>query len=419
MTKLSGPLEYSSLPPLKKQAASRTPERNLSLDLLKAAAILMVIFYHNGQLNPASVIDNLVMLLPSAAVPCFFMASGAVFFHRPFDMQKHLRRILRFYLTVVAWKAVYLILYRYWGAPADGSLRNLLSYLFLFQHLDGVGTAHFWFMDAMLTVMLAAPVLYLCYHVRDNEETQPGRQGTVHSVRAHMHTAHTHTHAHELLPGHSQLLLFLLAVLVLFNQFPAAGNLLAGLLARIIGKPEWNLSPLGEINPFSFRYSNYFTYYLLGALLIEYKETISARAAAALTLLGTAGLLCIKYIQTGSFCWNGVYLESGYYWFSTMLLASGLFLLATQHPVREHSGAGWIAKHVGSATMGIFYLHVPLIYILSPMIFSRLEAYHSWWLNLAEACLVAGVSLVFVKGFRMIKTLAAIIPCLPHSPKNN
>ena len=345
--------------------------RNLSLDLLKAIAILMVIFYHNGQLNPDSVADNLLMMIPNAAVPCFFMASGAVFFHRSFDMQKHLRRILRFYLTIVAWKFIYLVLYWHWGAPVNGSLRALLSYLLLFQHLEGVGTAHFWFMDAMLTVMFVSPLLYACYHIKEDEIFRSS----------------------SLLPGHSQLLLFLLAGLLLFNQLPAAGNLVIRVLSQLAGKPEWNISPLGEINPFSFRYSNYFTYYLLGGLLMEYRERFSGRTAALLAFLGTTGLVFIKYTLTGSFRWNGIYLESGYYWFSTMLLAAGLFLFPLHLDMGEHKPATWIAKYVGASTMGIFYLHIPLIFILSPVVFARLQPYNGWLVNLAESCLVILFSL--------------------------
>lgn len=369
MTKPNTPLKYQQNPFQEPKTPAHKTGRDLSLDLLKAFAILMVIFYHNGQLNPDSVTDNLLMLIPNAAVPCFFMASGAVFFHRPFNMRKHLARIARFYMTIIAWKAVYLLLYRYWGAPANGSVRALLSYLLLFQHLEGVGTTHFWFMDAMLAVMLVSPILYLCYHTNDGKNAEP---------------------------RHSQLFLFLLVVLVLFNQLPAAGNLLLRIISQWTGRPEWNISALGEINPFSFRYSNYFTYYLLGALLMEYRGKFTMRIPTALTLTGTVGLFCVKYIQTGSFRWNGIYLESGYYWISTMFLATGLFLFATNLTVREASPAGYIAKYVGAATIGFFYLHIPLIFVLAPSVFSKLQPYNGWLVNLAESCLIIVLSLPII-----------------------
>lgn len=407
MTKPTEPVSYPSNHHISQQSPQPprpASGRNLSLDLLKALAILLVIFYHNGQLNPASIADNLLMTLPNAAVPCFFMASGAVFFHRPLDMKKHLRRMLRFYLVVVCWKLIYLVLYRHWGAPAEGSVRALLSYLLLFQHLEGVGTAHFWFMDAMLTVMLAAPVLYLCYQIRDDGTASfPG------SGRNLSQTASFRAFGGRVtLPGHSQLLLFLLAALVLFNQLPAAGNLVLRVVSQLTGLPEWNISPLGEVNPFSFRYSNYFTYYLLGGLLMEYRERFSVKTAAAFALAGSMGLFCIKYIQTGSFRWNGIYLESGYYWFSTMLLAAGLFLLTIRLHIREHSPAACIASWVGASTMGIFYLHIPLIFVLAPAVFTRLLPYNGWSVNLAESCLVILLSLPIIWAGRKIPVIRSL-----------
>lgn len=407
MTKPTEPVSYPSNHHISRQSPQPprpTSGRNLSLDLLKALAILLVIFYHNGQLNPDSIADNLLMMLPNAAVPCFFMASGAVFFHRPFDMKKHLRRMFRFYLVVAGWKLIYLVLYRYWGAPAEGSARALLSYLLLFQHLEGVGTAHFWFMDAMLTVMLAAPVLYLCYQIRDDGTAPLADSGQTLSQTASFRVFGRRV----TLSGHSQLLLFLLAALVLFNQLPAAGNLALRIVSQITGQPEWNISPLGEINPFSFRYSNYFTYYLLGGLLMEYNERFSLKTSAALALAGAAGLLCVKYIQTGSFRWNGIYLESGYYWFSTMLLAAGLFLLTARLHIREHSPAGCVASWVGASTMGIFYLHIPLIFVLTPAVFARLLPYNGWLMNLAESCLVILLSLPIIWAGRKIPVIRSM-----------
>lgn len=358
-------------------------ERNLSLDFLKACAIFLVVFFHNVQLNPDSFIDNLFMLLPYAAVPCFFMASGAVFFHRPFRLRRHLLRMFSCYLVMVAWKIVYLIFYLSQGAPFDGSLRKIFSYLFLFQTLDGVGTAHFWFMEAMLTVLLAAPLLYLCYHA-ESENCGP---------------------ADRIFPGHSRLLWYLLMILFLFNQFTAAAGLLMHLLSILLGKPALDVAPLGEINPFSFRYSNYFTYYLLGGLLLEQKHRITKKTALFMAAAGITGLLLIKFIQTGSWRWEGILLQSGYYWISTMLLAAGLFLSALHLNIRGQTAAGRFAGVLGSSTMGVFYLHIPLIFILTPLLFEPLSTWNSWLLNAAESLFICLIALIISRAGRHIPLL--------------
>ena len=345
--------------------------RDLSLDFLKGLAILLVVFFHNIQLNPASIADNLFMLAGGAAVPCFFLVSGALFFRQSFSMEKHIRRMLRFYLVMVAWRAIYLGLYHAWGTPLPGSMRPLLSYLFLFQSLDGVETSHFWFMDAMLTVMLIAPLLKVC------------------------------------MDEHRKLVYYLMALLFLFNQLVADGNLLFALIARMTGKGAWDISAFAEISPFSFRYSNYMLYYLLGGLLMEHREKASKKTSCLMMAAGLCGLVLIKYLQSGTIRWQGLHITSAYYWISTMALACGMFLFATNNLRRWLCPACrvnpdrfcplvWFANTVGSSTLGIFYLHIPLIFILRPGLFEPLASYNGWMLNLAESLLIVGIACVII-----------------------
>lgn len=369
---------------------SEQKSRDRALDFLKAVAILLVVCFHNVQLNPASIADSIFMLLCGAAVPCFFLVSGALFFRQRFSMEKHIRRTIRFYLVMVAWRIIYLLIYHHLGAPLSGSLRPLLSYLFLFQSLDGVETSHFWFMDAMLTVMLLAPVLKLC------------------------------------MDEHRKLAYYLMALMFLFNQLVADGNLLFALIARLTGKGAWEVSAFAEISPFSFRYSNYMLYYMLGAVLMEYQEkrltecqeprlaeSLSAKLRSLrphplltpclMMAAGLGGLVLIKYLQSGTFRWQGLHITSAYYWVSTMLLACGMFLLVTQNwnrwicpaeptPRKHFCPLVWFADTVGTSTLGIFYLHIPLIFLLRPVLFEPLAQYNGWLLNLVESLLVVRIA---------------------------
>lgn len=337
--------------------------RDHSLDFLKGIAIIMVIFFHNVQLNPNHVIDNLFMLAANAAVPCFFLVSGAVFFTRPFHMKKHIRRMIQFYIVSVLWRAAYFLFYRFHGAPFDGSLRTLFSYLFFFQTMPGVETSHFWFIDAFLTVMLAAPLFYVCW----NE--------------------------------HKNLIPYLMGILFLFNQLLTAGNLISAVICPMLGKPALDISSFAEINPFSFRHSNYMFYYLLGALLM--KSGAAARTPSflrrpatppLLMLLGLSGLVFIKYLESGTILWQGLHVTSGYYRISTMLLAIGAFLTVKQADISAKKAPTWFARTIGTSTMGIFYLHIPLIFLLRTSLFAQLSAYNGWLLNLAESLLITAIA---------------------------
>lgn len=346
--------------------------RSLSLDFLKGFSILMVVFFHNLQLNPASVADNLFVLAGNAAVPCFFLVSGTLFFTRPFDMKKHIRRCVQLYLVMVVWRILYLLFYHGLGASVPGSLRTLASYLLFFQDIDGVSTSHFWFIDALLTVMLIAPLLKYC---RDTNR---------------------------------RLTLYLMALLFLFNQLLADGNLLLALAARLLGKPAPDISQFAEISPFSLRHSNYMLYYLLGAELYERKDRFSGRTAGLMAAGGLAGLLIIKYLQSGTFRWQGLHITSGYYWISTMLLAGGMYLLANRLPLAPGSPLSLFAKTAGTSTLGIFYLHIPLITLLTPALFDRLAPWNGWIVNMAESLLIMLISCVIVRICRKIPVVSRL-----------
>lgn len=334
--------------------------RDLSLDFLKGIAMLMVVFFHNLQLNPDSAADNLFMLAANAAVPCFFLVSGTLFFSRTFHMKKHIQRCIQLYLVMVVWRVLYLWFYHTLGTPVPGSLRTLLSYLLFFQSIEGVGTSHFWFIDALLTVMLIAPLLKYC---RDTNR---------------------------------RLILYLMALLFLFNQLLADGNLLLAAAARLIGKPAPDVSQFAEISPFSLRHSNYMLYYLLGAELSERKEHISVKAAGLMAAAGLTGLLLIKYLQSGTFRWQGLHITSGYYWISTMLLAGGAYLLAGHLPISSCAPLSAFSKTAGTSTLGIFYLHIPLITLLTPALFCHLAPWNGWIVNMAESLLIVLISCIIV-----------------------
>ncbi len=332
--------------------------RDLSLDFLKSAAMVLVVFFHNLQLNPDSIADNIFMVWGNAAVPVFFLVSGALFFSRPFEWRRHIRHILTFYLAMAAWKAVYLGIYRCVGVPFPVSKRAVLSYLFLLGNVDGIPTGHLWFMEAMVTVLLAAPVLRICME-RDRK-----------------------------------LAWYLMAVCFVFNQLLADVNLAGSVLARLIGREALEVSALGEVNPLSFRYSNYMFYYMLGGFLQEKKreKAVSIKLSLLMVLSGVAGLMVIKFLQSGTFRWQNIHLASGYYWISTVVAASGMFFFACHIPFDSVRLLRRFSEIVGRSTLGIFYLHMPLIYILTPRLFARAAAWNGWVVNLLESLLIVALS---------------------------
>ncbi len=353
--------------------------RNLSLDLLKGVSIILVVFFHNLRLNPDSFADNLWMLACNAAVPCFFLASGAVFFQRPFQMKHHILRIIRTYAVLAAWRGIYLLFYGiHLGAGAGGSLRAFLSYMLTFTSIDGIPTGHLWFMEALIVVLLLAPILRLC-----REHSRPAT-------------------------------LYLMAVLFFFNQLLNDGQFAVTLLSQWAGRSVWNITTMGQINPVNNLYSNYVLYFLLGAELTEQRDRflvktssqtqgtddsrkspfLSARILVPVAMMaaGLTGMVLIKYLQSGTFLWRDTHIVSGYYWISTMLLACGMFLTACLIPVNSIPALRLFSKTVGAATLGIFYLHMILFTLLDTRILTPLNPWNGWLLNLLESCLIAAIA---------------------------
>ena len=123
-------------------------------------------------------------------------------------------------------------------------------------------------------------------------------------------------------------------------------------------------------------------------------------------ICGTIGLLLVKYSITGSLRWNGIYLESGYTRFSTLILSLGVYLFFTLYdmPISKY-----LAKYVGRYTMGIYYIHYLLLIVSSRFWFKYLEGYYSFGLNFAKAILVTGICVVVTMVLRKVPYLKYLV----------
>ncbi|MBR3007179.1 MAG: acyltransferase [Stomatobaculum sp.] len=375
------------------QGASPAPrrERDLTLDLVKGIAILLVIMVHNmAHTNGESAADMVVMTFSQCAIPCFFMAAGAVYLNGPGDPAgfgkgdavKQFRKILRVYLGLAFWKALYLAVYHSFGAPVPG-MRDILTYVFLFGSLPGVNTSHFWFMEAYITILLIAPLL---------KEVYLRNRG---------------------------LFLYIAFVLFLFENGLTGAGLLVRLVCQfILHKEPFLLGNFGAVDPFHFQYSFCIFYYMAGGVLYEKRREFPRRYAAVSFAAGLLGLILIRYSQYETFLWKGSMVVSGHFWVSTLLMASGFFLLLTGFPGAEGAsegpgvpGAGsrlpraaeFFARTVGQSTEMIFYIHMPLLVMIDRALYPRLLPYDGILLCAAESLIPAALGVLLTFAVRGIK----------------
>ena len=363
---------------LQQERVAMTTEQNgqraVRLDLLKALAITLVVFLHNAQLNPGSVIDNAFMMLCTSAVPVFFMVTGAIQLNRTgsINYRRHLMSIGRLYALVICWKVLYAaFMHFFYAVPIDGSLSNLVNYIFLFQEIPGVSTGHFWYFQALIALYFILPLLRLCRE--------------------------------------KKLLLYLMLLLFVFSCVTFDLDLCFRLLQKLSGKHIPDMMLLTTLSPFHPTYAVYILYLLLGkCIYAERGKCVRYRRFAPVALvLGLAGLLLIKYLQSGLWSWQGVHIVSGYYYASTMLIAAGLMLFFVGRTAVS-APEQWIGRVIGQHTLGIFFLHLLLYTVLDHTLYPRIRAWNSWYLNLLESLgiviLSALCTILFRTGIRAFTT---------------
>lgn len=257
---------------------------------------------------------------------------------------------------------------------------DLVKYLFLFSDLSGVDTGPLWFMYAYLMVMLFYPVSLFFYRT--------GRKG-------------------------QQILLFILVVLFVQSFLVTAGNFMLSQLSEKMGCNLLQIS-ISVVIPYG-SYTNMLFFFILGAFLFGFRYQImnfmkqchcAIWLPAALGVGGTAGLVFVKYCMTGSTAWNGVYIDNGYGRLMTVILAIGLYLFFLNCPVRKVGI--WTARQIGTRTMGIFYMHMPVLALFQMKFGGYYGGEHSFILNVLKTAAAVGICVlvtVILKKIPLIREL--------------
>ncbi len=371
------------------------------LDVIKVISIFLVVFCHFVLLAP-SIPDNIAMVACWCGVPMFFMVNGALLFSRPLNLPRHIRKTVTIYLVLLAWRLIYLFVI---GAACHvpfGSFgkNQLFLYLFAFGSLEGIGTGHLWFIEALLAVYLLFPLFRIGFE-------QPY--------------------------GRKLLLFFGVYGLLVTNGLTGAQMLLDALAgAGMIG--ACSLEGLEVLNPFGL-YANMLGFFLLGAWLhtgpfwnaeqtggsggragekgapageksapAGEKSALADGAAKSgpgpakrrvlggiLAVSGLAGMWGVKWYTSGDPAWDGILLVQGYRHLPVILLALGIFLLCRELHIRNRYLSAAV-EAIASRTLGIYYLHWIFGWILVP------------WLAL---CFPS-----FNLGTNLLKTILLILPAL-------
>ncbi|WP_156088944.1 acyltransferase [Pseudomonas viridiflava] len=129
--------------------------RDLSLDGVRFLAIFMVIVIHVSAKGFSSMglhwwAVNFFESISRAAVPLFFMVSGALLLTRETRAKTSLKRIWRVALPLFVWSIVYLAWFQYTGTAFDEWVLRIFR---------GPVVAHFWYLYTLIGAYLFLPVL--------------------------------------------------------------------------------------------------------------------------------------------------------------------------------------------------------------------------------------------------------------------
>lgn len=316
------------------------------LDIIKTIAIFLVVFCHFVLLAPA-VPDNIAMVACWSGVPMFFMVNGALLFTRPLNLKKHVRKTINIYLVLVCWRLIYLFaLGAICHVPLSGFGKSQITlYLFAFGSLEGIGTGHLWFIEALLAVYILFPVLRICFD-----------------------------HAY----GRKIILFIAVYGLLITNGLTGAQMLLDALAASGYMAPA-SLASLETLNPLG-TYANMLGFFLLGAYIhtAPVPERFRSWEKPAALLMAAAGLLgmwAVKWHTSQDPAWDGILLVQGYRHLPVILLALGIYLLCRNISVKNRH-ISRIISATASRTLGVYYIHWIFGWLVVPYLALCFPAYN-------------------------------------------
>lgn len=145
-------------------------EKNYNLEIIRMLSFFMVIMIHvtnyicrafpeiqGGEYVFALVLDT----VSRVSVPCFFMISGALLLGRNESLQKHMQRLVRFFLALVVWSGIYY----FWNVYFMKTPYDIKEILYVPTE------PHLWYLYAMIPIYFVLPFLQImCRGMNQNQE---------------------------------------------------------------------------------------------------------------------------------------------------------------------------------------------------------------------------------------------------------
>lgn len=321
---------------------SSLKKRNVGLDVAKCIAMFCVVLLHfsvSTRAFPNSLSGNAVTSLTAICVPLFFAVNGALLLRKPFDMKKHMRRLVRIVILASFWRLLtlaYVVLVL--GSPVP-PLRDIVFAL-LGGNPDGWSLGHFWFLNALIAIYLFLPVLKALYDAKDRKP-----------------------------------LWFVCGTIFFFTScLDSVRSILEIIDVAYLHSYAILLNALSSLNIFG-SYGYIVLYFVGGALIADMSSgKLSSALARKLTpkiavVFSIISAVWIVVLQHYQHVYLGVNfsITYGYWLIPTVVLTLMILYLVLHISQIENRGASKIIDAIGRNTFGIYMLHFPLIWAFARM----------------------------------------------------
>lgn len=313
------------------------------IDLLEFIAMLFVIVYH-GTTVPFNFIEQesviryinyLIRPMLSVCVPLFFLANGYLLFSKSLNLKKHFIKTTKIVIITIIWRMV-TIAGLLFLIPGNKKQSHITEFFLEVLRGDQGYISHLWFMGALVCIYIFFPLLKVAYD--NNKKVFFGFICTCAFI----------TFGNKAIN-----------MLVALMKFIFTGN--------ISGIEDVNY--FNMFNPFVGICGYTFVYFGIGGLLFyfqsEIKERVNRRNSCkailglGCSILALAGWGIFRSKASGEI-WDIVW--NGYDTLFNLLNVLLIYFLSMNYKPKKRGIIKQFIQMVSCNTMGIYFLHVLLLY---------------------------------------------------------
>jgi len=349
------------------------------IDLLETIAIFMVVLYHCRLYTSDIVnldttgthINYFLNTILATCVPLFFFVNGYLLLSKKFDLNKHLRKVIKYTAVTIIWYIITLawLVFLHRDQLEFGGLSTVIN-------LVKSGINHLWFMGALICIYLIFPILKVVYD------------------------------------QNKKVFLYFTIICLIFTIGNTILNEVITIGSHIIGHPRilQDYNVFNIFNPFRGIYGYSFAYFCLGGLLYQYIDKIKQISvktrniiAVILLILGCTGLFGVGlfYTYVSGESWNVVW--NGYDTIFTLMNVVGIFLLSLNWQKKSR-----IITVVSCSTLGIYLTHMIFIELFKSFA-EQISLFSSFGGSMIYASGILIISLIFVQIIRKVPLLRNLV----------